>query len=138
MTRKVNDAMEVNAPLSVAGKNVLDDLLLFSAQGTLSAGAGQGVFRAPFAIEILGVTAAVQTAPTGASILLDLNKNGTTMFTTQGNRPTIAASATSTSTEAVPDITAVAIGDVLTIDRDQVGSSTPGSNLSIFIRYRRT
>jgi len=118
--------------------SVYENVAVFSGAGPLTAGAGVGRWRFPYAATIMGVTAAVGTAPTGAAILLDVHKNGTTVFTTQGNRPTIAVSAFATTTEAVPDVTAVDSGDYLTVDRDQVGSTVAGADLTVFIRYRRT
>ena len=114
-----------------------DELAQFGRGGTLIVTGGAGRFRFPYAATILGVTAAVGTAPTGSSILLDLNKNGTTAFTTQGNRPAIADGANATASEAVPDVTTIAAGDYLTVDIDQIGSSTPGADLTVFVRYRR-
>lgn len=131
MPRRFNDAVEVS------GLNVLDAVLPFSRSGALTVTVGAGRFRFPFAATLLGVTAAVNTAPTGASVIADVTKNGTTVFTTQGNRPTIAASAFATASETVPDVTAVALGDYFTVDVDQVGSTIAGSDLTVIIRYRR-
>lgn len=115
----------------------LEHLATFSATGSLTAGPGRNRYLFPFAATILGVTAAIGTAPVGQSIILDVHKNGTTVFTTQGNRPTIAAAANATATEAVPDVTAIAAGDYITVDRDQVGTTEAGQNLTVFVRYRR-
>ena len=76
------------------------------------------------------------TAPTGQAILVDVNKNGVTLFTTQANRPTIAAAAFQDVSEAVPDVTAIAAGDYLTVDIDQVGSAVLGADLTVNIRWR--
>jgi hypothetical protein len=86
---------------------------------------------------IVKVRASVGTAPTGAAVIVDVNKNGTTIFTTQANRPTIAA-AGNASSDAVPDITAVAAGDYITVDVDQIGSTVAGSDLCVILRYHRT
>jgi hypothetical protein len=87
---------------------------------------------APFALTIKGVRLAVDTAPTGASLIIDVHKNGTTMYTTQGNRPTITATNTS-ATATLPDITAIALGDKITLEIDQVGSTVAGANLSLIV-----
>ena len=68
--------------------------------------------------------------PTGANLIVDIHKNGTTMFTTQGNRPTIIASESS-ETSPAPDVTSLEEGDYVTIDIDQVGSGDAGSNLGV-------
>jgi uncharacterized protein YuzE len=59
--------------------------------GALSAGAGVLRYPVPFAAEIVQVDVAINTAPTGADVLLDINKNGTTIFTDQTKRPKIVA-----------------------------------------------
>lgn len=107
----------------------------FDQSGVLSVTAGTGRLTFPAAVTILGVVAAVNTAPVGAAILADVNKNGTTIFTTQANRPSIAAAGFA-STTATPDVTAFAAGDYMTVDIDQVGSTTPGNDLTVTIRYR--
>jgi hypothetical protein len=75
-------------------------------------------------------TAAVGKAPTGADLIFDVNKNGSTIFTTQANRPKVLA-ATTVGALAIPDIVAVAAGDVITIDVDQIGSTLAGSLATI-------
>jgi hypothetical protein len=86
--------------------------------------------RIPFACTITRCDAYVTTAPTGASLICDINKNGTTIWATQGNRITIAQSATSGSQTSF-DTTAIASGDLLTLDVDQVGATIAGSQLTI-------
>lgn len=83
------------------------------------------------------VRASVNTQPTGAAIRVDVNKNGTTIYTTQGNRPNIAVS-TNTATANSPDVTTFASGDYITVDVDIIGSTVAGSDLTVTIRLRRT
>lgn len=82
---------------------------------------------------ISGVRASVGVAPAGASVIVDVNKNGTTIFTTQANRPTIAAAANTSGNVTNMDVTTVAAGEYLTIDIDQIGSTTAGSDLTVQI-----
>jgi len=86
------------------------------------------------ALAITEVYVYVKTAPVGASLIIDVNKNGTTIFTTQANRPQVASGENS-DTSGTPDITALAKNDKLTIDIDQVGSTTPGSDLVVLVRF---
>lgn len=118
---------------------VNDDLLVGFEQGTLVVKTGKSRVRMPFAGIVLGVAATVDTVATGANVVIDVNKNGTTIFTTQANRPSIAAGLTS-GNEAAPDaaVAAFAAGDYFTFDVDQIGSSNPGAELTITFRYRRT
>ena len=110
-----------------------DQMFTLQHKGNLSTGVKEQV-RMPFAGKISYVTAAVTTAPTGSTAIIDLNKNGTTMYTTQGNRPTIAVSGTSV-TATNPDVLTWAAGDRLAIEVDQKGSSTAGANLTVCIGY---
>jgi hypothetical protein len=87
--------------------------------------------------EVVSVAAMVNTAPTGASVIVDVNKNGSTIFTTQANRPTVAASSTSATVGAFA-ATTLTDGDYLTVDVDQIGSTVAGSDLTVVVRMRRT
>ena len=130
--------MDFKGPnLTDHGTNVLDSLVTFSRAGALTVSTGVGRFRFPFAATILGVTAAINTAPTGASVIADVLKNGSTIFTTTGNRSTIAAGTNATTSEPTPDVTFIAAGDYLTVNIAQIGSTVAGSDLTLFIRYRR-
>lgn len=116
---------------------VLPVVVPFMRAGTLTTGVGTLAFRAPFAMTLQHVRLYATTAPTGAAILVDVNKNGTTMFTTQANRPTIAISANSETATTAPDVTAVAAGDRITIDVDQVGSTVAGADLSVILYFTK-
>jgi hypothetical protein len=76
----------------------------------------------------------VSTAPTGADITIDVNKNGTTVFTTQTNMPKIFAGQTLVST-STPNITTLVAGDYITVDIDSVGSLNPGQDLTVQIEF---
>lgn len=79
---------------------------------------------------ITKVHAAVDIAPQGADLIIDVEKNGTTIFTTQANRPVIAANA-NTGQSTTIDVATLNEGDYLQFSVDQVGSTTPGSDLVI-------
>lgn len=80
---------------------------------------------------IQGVRASVGTAPTGSSLVIDIKVNGTTIFTTQANRPAIAAGAYASSYVTNMDVTSVPAGSYITVDVAQVGSTIPGSDLTV-------
>jgi hypothetical protein len=82
-------------------------------------------------LSILLVRAVVGTAPTGASLIVDVHKNDTTIFTTQSNRPTITAS--SFTDTSVPAVALWSAGEYLTVDIDQVGSTVAGSDLVVTV-----
>ena len=109
-------------------------MFVWSSEAALTAAANKYRFVAPCDGVILNVEAACLVAPVGASIILDINKGGTTIFTTQSRRPTIAAAAT-TATVGDVEVTSFSAGDVFTVDCDQVGSSTAGTGFSIAVAY---
>jgi len=86
---------------------------------------------------IQSVRARVANAPTGSSLIVDIHKNGTTIYTTQANRPTIAAG-TDNALGGVAANNAFVSGDYLTVDIDQIGSTLPGTELTITITLERT
>lgn len=107
--------------------------IVLSVTGTVSTSSKAAV-RMPHAGTIRSVTTAVTTAPTGAALICDVNVAGTTVFTTQSNRPSIAINGTSDNSGDVQAGT-FAAGDVISVDVDQVGSSVAGANLSVVVTY---
>jgi hypothetical protein len=79
---------------------------------------------------IHGAWVAAGTAPTGADIIVDLNKNGVTLFTVQANRPRVLVG-TNGGALATPAVTTFADGDYLTVDVDQVGSGVAGADVTV-------
>lgn len=75
------------------------------------------------------VRASVGSAPAGSSIVIDVLKNGTTLFTGGSDRPTIAAG--NFTDTGIPAVTSLADGDYLTVSIISVGSTTPGSDLTV-------
>jgi len=105
--------------------------LSFAVTSTLTTGTDKApTLVAPCALTIVKVKVVVKTAPTGATLIVDVNKAGTTIFTTQGNRPEIAIGETQDDS-GTPDVTSLAEGDKLTVDIDQVGSTVAGADLTI-------
>ncbi len=82
---------------------------------------------------ISNILASVGVAPTGASVIFDVNKNGTTIFTNQANRPTITAS-NFYDFSNTPDVTSLTTNDYLTVDVDQIGSTIAGTDAVIRIQ----
>jgi hypothetical protein len=126
-----SSVVTVVGPLIAEVRDRMRDVVV---SGALSVAAGALRYGFPYAATIVSVSATVGTAPTGTTLIVDVHKNGTTIFTTQANRPTIAISANVSST-ATPDVVAIAAGDYLTVDVDQIGSGTAGSNLVVTIWF---
>ena len=110
-------------------------LLTHYSSGNQSAGTKKVQWIAPVAGTIVAYRARLDTAPTGQDAILDINLNGTTIFTTQANRPTVTAAGNNASTTA-PEVTAVAAGDRISLDVDQVGSGAAGADLTVAIAIK--
>lgn len=104
-------------------------------QGTLAAATGFAKFYNDEGRTLWfgSIRVSVGSAPTGASIVVDVKKNGTSIFTTTANRPTILAGQT-TGLSGTPDVQSLAPGEFLTFDIVSVGT-TPGSDLVVNARY---
>ena len=63
-----------------------------------------------------------KTPGTASSTVVDVNKNGTTIYTTQGNRPTLAYDDADGWASSIPDILTFAAGDVITLDIDAIAT----------------
>jgi ssDNA-binding replication factor A large subunit len=107
----------------------------FTRPGILAVETGNTRLRFASSRKIISISATVNTQPTGSAVIVDVLKNGTTVFTTQANRPTIAVG-TNSSTDQVPDVTQINPGDYLTVQIAQVGSTVAGSDLTTTIRYQ--
>jgi len=91
-------------------------------------------FRPSGNFTILDVYIEVKTAPTGASVIVDINVNGTSIFNvTPANRPEIAIAAT-TATSGTPDTTTLVENDSITVDVDQIGSGDTGADMTVIVR----
>ena len=95
-------------------------------------------FELPFAGEFVEARAYCKTAPVGADFIIDVNLDGTTIWATQGNRPTIADGSNQSSDQTSFDTTTFTDGQVLTLDIDQVGSTTAGSYLTVELEIKST
>jgi len=88
------------------------------------------VFNETATINYVYITAG--TLGSASSTIVDVNKNGTTIFTTQASRPELAYDdANSWAVSAAPDVTTLEEGDLLTLDIDQIATGV--ADLSVFV-----
>ena len=100
----------------------------------LTTGTAKATFRMPFAMTLTAVRASVTTAPTGSTLIVDINEGGSTIMTT--NKLSIdATEKTSTTAATAPGITDSALADdaEITVDIDQIGSTVAGAGLKIYL-----
>lgn len=109
---------------------------IFSTEGVLSTGSGNLRIYNELGrtVTISKVFLAVNTPSSGSSIICDVNNSSATIFSNQAHRPEIAAGAYTGYTTTI-DLPTWADGEYLTFDRDAIGSSTPGSDLTVHITY---
>lgn len=123
----VDDSGVVTGPLKTGRR-----YLTLGRSGTLTATAGTARLYVPFACTISNIRVNVGTAPTGASLIVDVHLDGVTIFTTQGNRPTITAT-NFTDLTNTPDVTSISANSYLTVDVDQIGSTIAGADLIVIV-----
>ena len=133
-----NGVATLNAGGQLTGSQAPLQLLPYSMSGSVSVtlGAIRLYNYSGANWTIIGVSASVGTPPTGASIIIDVKVSNTTIFTTQANRPTIAAGANNSGHVTNMNVTTVANGAYLTVDVAQVGSTIAGSDLCVQVEVR--
>lgn len=99
----------------------------------LTTGTGKITFRMPYKMELNsdGIRASVGTAPAGSTIIVDVNESGSTILSTKLTIDAGEKTSTTAATAAVISDTTLADDAEITIDIDQVGSSTAGKGLKI-------
>lgn len=111
------------------------ETIRLTVAGAAATGANKAFAVCGVSCTIVDARIVALTGPIGSALTVDINKDGTTIFTTQANRPSIADGQTA-SPQAVPDVVSLAVGSVITVDIDAIGSGTAGSNLAIVIRAK--
>lgn len=125
---------------AVTSGNPVEHIIIACSDETsaLTTGAAKVTFRMPYAFTLTGIRASVTTAPTGSTLIVDVNEAGSTIMTT--NKLSIDASErTSTTAATAAGLTDTSLADdaEMTIDIDQVGSTVAGAGLKVtLIGYR--
>ena len=104
----------------------------------LTTGNAKATFRMPYAFTLTAVRASVTTAPLGSTLTVDINEAGSTILST---KITIDASEKTSTTAATPPVisdTSLADDAQMTVDIDQVGSSTAGAGLKVTLIGNKT
>lgn len=111
---------------------ILGPVQVFTVPRLSTVGQGKARFYAPTALTITNIRLSVGVAPTGTDLIVDVNKNGTSIF--PGGKPYISEGSY-TSMNNVPVVTSMNAGDYLTVDIDQVGSTSPGEFLTVQVEF---
>lgn len=116
-----------------------DEQVHYTIRGTLSVGVDALGYPNTLSnvYDILKVTATLGTAPVGDDLVLDVLRNGVSIFETTADRLLVSdGTATANTTSAITN-GVIAIGDVVRVEVVQVGSSTAGGDLTVTVTYGR-
>lgn len=91
----------------------------------LTTGTGKITYRSPCAITLTGVRASLTDAQASGSIFtVDINKNGTTVLSTNLTIDNTEKTSVTASTPAVISVPNIADDDEISVDIDQIGDGT--------------
>jgi hypothetical protein len=114
------------------------DFALSDETTALTTGTAKLTWRTPYAITVTEVRASVNTAPTGSTIIVDINEGGSTILSTKLSIDASEFTSTTAASAAVISDTALADDAEITFDIDQIGSTIAGKGLKVSIIGRRT
>lgn len=107
----------------------------------LTTGAGKVYFRMPYTATLLDVRSSVNTAPSGSTIIVDINISGSAASgSVLGTKLSIdALEKTSVTAASQATITTSSLADdsEIIIDIDQIGSAIAGKGLKVYLKTRR-
>jgi len=104
----------------------------------LAAGTALITWRVPYAFTVTAVRASVNTAPTGSTIVVDINESGVSILSTKLSIDATEKTSTTAATPAVISDASLADDAEITFDIDQVGSTIAGKGLKVVIIGHRT
>ena len=103
----------------------------------ITTGNDKATFRMPFAMTLTDVRASVTTAPTGSTIIIDIEESGTTIFSTKLTIDATEKTSTTATAHAFSD-SSLADDAEISINFDQVGSTIAGAGVKVWLIGTRT
>lgn len=103
----------------------------------LAVGTAKTTFRMPYAMNLTEVRASLTTAPAGSALVVDINKGGTSILSTKLSIDAGEKTSKTAASSAVISNPSLADDAEISIDIDQVGSSTPGAGLKAYLIGQR-
>ena len=135
----INEGTTADSVWTKFAKGSGSSKIVFQVAGTLTTGEDKTNWAlSTITGTIIRALAICKTAPTGATLIFDIDKstdNGSTFTSiwdaTQANRVQIAAGQRAATPQTSFDTTSVSIGDVLRVDVDQIGSGAAGADCTV-------
>lgn len=140
-TVSASNTRVLNIPDRDVHSNSFNEVILLACSDettALTVGTGKVTFRCPFAFTITGVSASVTTAPTGATLVIDINETGTTILSTKLSVDVSEKTTTTAAAAAVVSDASIATDAEISVDIDQIGSTVAGAGLKVKIEGYRT
>jgi hypothetical protein len=131
-TAQVQSLIDAATDTEIIGIAVSDEATL------LTAGAAKVTFRLPCAMTLTGVRASLNTAPTGSTVVVDINESGTSVLSTKLSIDINEKTSTTAAVPAVISDVTLADDAEMTIDIDQIGSGVAGAGLKVWLIGYRT
>jgi len=104
----------------------------------LTTGDGVYTFYLPYDLTIDKMYLSLNTQCAGADVIVDVQKNGTTMFSSSNSYKVAQGTNISTTQPDFTNNTYFPIGSKMSFNIDQIGSSTAGAGLKVMIHGHRT
>lgn len=126
--------------LAAASTNPTESLIIACSDETtaITTGTAKVTFRMPYAFTLSAVRASVTTAPTGSTIIIDINEAGSTILSTKLSIDASEKTSITAASAAVISDTSLADDAEMTIDFDQVGSTIAGAGVKVTLIGTRT
>jgi hypothetical protein len=112
----------------------------FTMAGTLFVKSGNGFYPVHQGVwKVAGISATVSIAPLGTSVIIDIKRNGVSIFSDPADRPTIASGEEFAVVGEWDDLSYIGGTDRISVDVVQVGSlGSEGDTLIASVLLERT
>jgi hypothetical protein len=133
-------AADVGAATSSLVGSPIEFVVACSNETTsLTTGIAKVTFRAPVAFLLTSVAASVNTAPTGSTLIVDINNGANSALSTKlsidaSEKTSVTAASAAVINTAYDDF---AVDAEITIDIDQIGSTIAGKGLKVILKGTR-
>lgn len=130
----------LTSDLTGSGVKPTESLIIACSDETtaITTGTAKITFRMPYAFTLSAVRASVTTAPTGSTIIIDINESGSTILSTKLSIDISEKTSTTAASAAVISDSSLADDAEMTIDFDQVGSTIAGAGVKVYLIGTRT
>lgn len=103
----------------------------------LTTGTAKATFRLPYAMTLTAVRASVTVAPTGSTLIVDINEDGSSILGTKLSIDATEKTSVTATTPAVISDSILADDAEITVDIDQIGATVAGAGLKVWLIGRR-